>query len=160
MYSFPYLEPVCSMSSSNCCFLTCIQNSQEAGQVVWYSHLFKNFPRGSTLWSNDLCIFTRFPRRFWYWPKLKNHNFWTWFSYSWSVSSKFAHIKELISPACQCRGHGFDLSSGKIPYAVGQLSPCTTTTEPVSCKYWSLHTLEPVKQRSHHNEKPLRSNEE
>ena len=31
------------MSSSNCCFLTCIQISQEADQVVWYSHLFKNF---------------------------------------------------------------------------------------------------------------------
>ena len=30
------------MSSSNCCFLTCTQISQEAGQVVWYSHLFKN----------------------------------------------------------------------------------------------------------------------
>ena len=46
MYSFPYLEPVCcSPSSSNCCFLTCIQISQEAGQVVWYSHLFQNFPQ-------------------------------------------------------------------------------------------------------------------
>ena len=46
MYSFYYLEPVCcSMSSSNCCFLTCIQVSQEAGQVVWYSHLFWNFPQ-------------------------------------------------------------------------------------------------------------------
>ena len=45
-YSFPDLEPVCcSMSSSNCCFLTCIQISQEAGQVVWYSHIFKNFPQ-------------------------------------------------------------------------------------------------------------------
>ena len=32
------------MSSSNCCFLTCIQISQEVGQVVWYPHLFKNFP--------------------------------------------------------------------------------------------------------------------
>ena len=32
------------MSSSNCCFLTCIQISQEACQVVWYSHLFHNFP--------------------------------------------------------------------------------------------------------------------
>ena len=32
------------MSSSNCCFLTCIQISQKAGQVVWYSHLLKNFP--------------------------------------------------------------------------------------------------------------------
>ena len=31
------------MASSNCCFLTCIQISQEAGQVVWYSHLFQNF---------------------------------------------------------------------------------------------------------------------
>ena len=34
-----------SMSSSNCCFLTCIQVSQEASRVVWYSHLFKNFPQ-------------------------------------------------------------------------------------------------------------------
>ena len=33
----------CSMPSSNCCFLTCIQISQEAGKVVWYSHLFQNF---------------------------------------------------------------------------------------------------------------------
>ena len=46
MYSFSFLEPVyCFMSSSNCCFLTCIQISQEAGQVVWYSHLFQNFPQ-------------------------------------------------------------------------------------------------------------------
>ena len=45
-YSFPNLEPVCcSMSSSNCCFLTYIQISQEADQVVWYSHLFQNFPQ-------------------------------------------------------------------------------------------------------------------
>ena len=42
----PNLEPVCcSMSSSNYCFLTCIQISQKAGKVVWYSHLFKNFPQ-------------------------------------------------------------------------------------------------------------------
>ena len=46
MNSFSYLEPVCcSMSSSNCCFLTCIQISQEADQVVWYSHLLKNCPQ-------------------------------------------------------------------------------------------------------------------
>ena len=46
MYSIPSLEPVhCSMSSSNCCFLTCIQISQEAGEVAWYSYLFKNFPQ-------------------------------------------------------------------------------------------------------------------
>ena len=46
MYSFPDLEPVCcSMSSSNCCFFTCVQISQETGQVVWYSHLLKHFPQ-------------------------------------------------------------------------------------------------------------------
>ena len=33
------------MSGSNFCFLTCIQISQEAGKVVWYSHLLKNFPQ-------------------------------------------------------------------------------------------------------------------
>ena len=47
MYSFPNLNQSMSssVSSSNCCFLTCIQISQEAGKVVWYSHLFKNFPQ-------------------------------------------------------------------------------------------------------------------
>ena len=46
MYSFLNFEPVhCSMSGSNCCFLTCIQISQGAGKVIWYSHVFKNFPQ-------------------------------------------------------------------------------------------------------------------
>ena len=46
MYSFPNLEQICcSMSGSNCCFLTCIQVSQEADKVVWYYQLFKNFPQ-------------------------------------------------------------------------------------------------------------------
>ena len=46
MYSFPNLEPVhFSMSFSNCCFLACILISQEAGKVVWYSHLLKNLPQ-------------------------------------------------------------------------------------------------------------------
>ena len=41
MYSFPKLEPVlCPMFGCSCYFLTCIQISQEAGQVVW-----KNFPQ-------------------------------------------------------------------------------------------------------------------
>ena len=41
----PYLEPVCcSMSSFNHCFLVCIQISKETGHVVWFSHLFRNFP--------------------------------------------------------------------------------------------------------------------
>ena len=46
MYSFPSFEPVgCSVSGSYCCFLICIQVSQEAVKVVWYSHLFKSFPQ-------------------------------------------------------------------------------------------------------------------
>ena len=50
IYSFdillPNSEPVCcSTSSSNCCFLNYIQISREAGKVVWYSHLLKNFPQ-------------------------------------------------------------------------------------------------------------------
>ena len=35
----------CSMSSSQCCFLNCKQISQEACQVVWYFHHYKNFPQ-------------------------------------------------------------------------------------------------------------------
>ena len=42
VYSFPNLEPVLC---SSCCFLTCIQISQEAGKMVWHSHLFKSFPQ-------------------------------------------------------------------------------------------------------------------
>ena len=46
MYSFTNYEPVhCSMSGSNCCFLTCMQVSQEPSKVVWYSYLLKNFPQ-------------------------------------------------------------------------------------------------------------------
>ena len=33
------------MSGSNYCFLTCVQISQEADQLVWYSHFFQNFPQ-------------------------------------------------------------------------------------------------------------------
>ena len=45
-YSFPSFELFrCSMSGSNSCFLSRIQVSQEAGKVVCYFHLFKNFPQ-------------------------------------------------------------------------------------------------------------------
>ena len=36
---------LCSMAGSNCCFLIYIQVLQEVGKVVWYSHLFQNFPQ-------------------------------------------------------------------------------------------------------------------
>ena len=53
MNTFLNLEPVrCSMSSSNCCFLTCIQISQKAGKVVWYSQTLKRIFQ-SLLWSTQ-----------------------------------------------------------------------------------------------------------
>ena len=46
LYSFPSFEPVhCSISGSNCCFLSCIQVSQDVCKVVWYSCLFESFPQ-------------------------------------------------------------------------------------------------------------------
>ena len=46
MDSFPNLEALCcSMSGSKCCLLTCIQISQQACKLVWYSHLLKSFPQ-------------------------------------------------------------------------------------------------------------------
>ena len=44
-------KPCCSMSSSNCFFLTCIQISLEAVQVGWYSHPFKNFPQFTVIYT-------------------------------------------------------------------------------------------------------------
>ena len=70
MYSFLDLDPVhCFISVSNCCFLTCIEVCQEAGQVVWYSHLF-NVPQFvvmhtvkgfSTVNETEVDVFLGFP---------------------------------------------------------------------------------------------------
>ena len=56
--------------------------------------------------------------------------------------------------ACQCRGHGFEPWSGKIPHAAEQLGPCTTITEPAR--------LEPVlrNKRGRDSEKPAHCDEE
>ena len=34
-----------AMKLKDSCFLTHIQVSQETGKVIWYSHLFKNYPQ-------------------------------------------------------------------------------------------------------------------
>ena len=39
-----FLSQFWTKSHSNYSFLTCIQVPQEAVKVIWYSHLFKNFP--------------------------------------------------------------------------------------------------------------------
>ena len=67
MYSFTNLEPVCrSMSSSNCCVLTCIQVSQEAGQVVWYAHLSATKSDGpliqATMWMHHKLVFSQWKK--------------------------------------------------------------------------------------------------
>ena len=74
MYSFLYFESAnCSISSSNCCYLTCIQVSQEAGKVVWYPSFFKNFPQlvvihtvkgYSIVNETELDVFLEFPSFF------------------------------------------------------------------------------------------------
>ena len=69
MYSFPNFDPVhCSICGSNCCFLTFIQIAQEAGKVVWYSNLFKNFPQFVVIHTvkgfsvaNEAEVFLEFP---------------------------------------------------------------------------------------------------
>ena len=56
--------------------------------------------------------------------------------------------------ACQCRGHGFEPWSGKIPHATEQLGPWATTTEPAQ--------LEPVLRngRGRDGERPAHRDEE
>ena len=62
------------------CFLTCIQISQEAGKVVWYSHVFKNFlqfvvihtVKGFSIVNKaEVCVFLELSGTFWNW-------FWFW----------------------------------------------------------------------------------
>ena len=77
-----------------------------------------------------------------------------------SLGSRWLRGRE---STCQSRRHGLAPWSGKIPQATEQLSPCTTTTEPVLWSleaiiteptrpnYWSLSAPEPVLPQ----EKPL-----
>ena len=111
MYSFPSFEPVhCSMSGSNCCFLTWTRVSQEAGQVAWYSHLFKNFPvccdphsqrhsQWSRYFSGILLLFLWFNKMLAIWslvPLLFINSAWTSgssrFMYSWSLAWRVLSI--------------------------------------------------------------------
>ena len=60
-------------------------------------------------------------------------------------------MADLLS-VCQCRRHGFNPWSGKIPHALEKLSPRATTSEPV------LQSLS-LNERSHRNEKPVHCNQ-
>ena len=126
MYSFSYLDPVfCSMSSSNCCFLTCIQISQEAGQVVWYSHLFQNFPQFVVIhtvkgfgivskakidvFSGTLLLF-QWSSRYWQldlWFLCLSKTTWTsgssQFTYCWSLAWRILSITLLACELIHCK---------------------------------------------------------
>ena len=104
------------MSSSNYCFLTCIQVSQEAGKVVWYSHLFKNFPvycdphsqrLSHSQWSRSRCFsgisfpFSVIQQTFRIWslvpllflnPACTSGS--SWFTYCWSL------MEWNVAPSC------------------------------------------------------------
>ena len=47
------------------CFLTCLQISQEAGQVVWYSRLFKTFPQFADKMSTEMGLYLKLWFRIW-----------------------------------------------------------------------------------------------
>ena len=114
MYSFSNLKPVhCSMSSSNCCFLTCIQVSQEASNIIWYSHLFKDVPQFIVIHTvkgfgivneAEVDIFLEFSCFFFQWmlaiwspvPLPFLNPAWTcgsfWFTYYWSPAWRILSI--------------------------------------------------------------------
>ena len=87
-----------------------------------------------------------------------------WLTRPWFLGGKYAQLKVLISglpwwrsgweSACQCRGHGFEPWSGRIPHAAERLGPWATITEPAR--------LEPVlrNQRGRNNERPTHHDEE
>ena len=123
-YSLPNFEPVhCFMSHSNCCFLTCTQVSQEAGKMVWYSHLFKNFPQFvvihtvkdfSVVSEAEVDVFLEFCCLFYGPTDVGNlisssstflHTTWTsgsfQFMYCWSLEN-FEHYFATVWDECNC----------------------------------------------------------
>ena len=83
-----------------------------------------------------------------------------------TIIQKDACGTSLVAQWSQCKGHGFDPWSRKIPHATEQLSLCTTTTEP-ALKIPRATTIEPThlgpvlcNKRSHLSEKPVHHNEE
>ena len=90
-------------------------------------------------------------------------NTWLWQRWHWRVGKEWPFQYVVLGlpwwrsgweSAYQCRGHGFEPWSGKIPHAAEQLGPWATITEP-AC-------LEPVlcNKRGHDNERPAHRDEE
>ena len=111
-YSFPNLEPVhCSMTSSNCCFLTCIQVPQEAGKVVWYSHLLKNFPQFIVIHTvKGFFSIVNEPELDVFWNSLAfsmTYELWCWRKFlrvPWTTRRSNQSILKEIGPECSLEG--------------------------------------------------------
>ena len=90
-----WTELNCSMSGSNYCFLTCIQISQEAGQVVWYSHLLKNFPQFFVIYTVKST------------QRIDAFELWCWrrlLRVPWTARRSNLSILKEISPGCSLEG--------------------------------------------------------
>ena len=84
----PIFEPVhYSMSCSNCCFLICIQVSQEVGKVLWYPHLFKNFPQFVVIHTVKGLIVTE---------SVNNQCSFFFFFFSWNALA-FSMIQQMLA---------------------------------------------------------------
>ena len=88
------------MSSPNCCFLARKQVSQGTGKVVWYSHLFKNFPHFVVIYTvkdfnvvNGAEVFSRTPmfspwsNKCWQFDLCRSFQGWNWSSYHKCMTS-------------------------------------------------------------------------
>ena len=95
------------MSSSNCCFLTCIQISQEAGQVVWYFHLSQNL----------LFLFL---------------NFYFYFILLYNTVLVLPYI-DMNPPRVHMSSESWTPILPPIPYHLSGSSLCTSPNHPVSC---------------------------
>ena len=119
MYSFPHMEPTChSMSSSNSYILIYIHIFQEAGQVVWYFHLFKNFTQFVVIYTVKGFGIVNKPKLMFFWNSLTVlmiqqmlaiwslfplpylNPAWTsqssWFTYCWSLVWRILSISLLV----------------------------------------------------------------
>ena len=81
------------MSSSNCCFLTSIQASQETGKVVSYCHLFKNFPQFVMIHTVKVLPHSQWSRRFF-------QNALAFSMIQWMLSIWYLVPLPFLNPAC------------------------------------------------------------
>ena len=160
------------MSSSICYFLTCIQISQEAGDVVWYSHLLKNIPqfvvihtvRGGVVNNTKEDIFLELSYFFWWSNRYRQLDLWlpflkpawtsgsSWFTYcgslAWRILSGTLPAWEMS--ATKPMGHD---------YGAQAAGPRSHSYGAHVLQHWSLCAWEPVlSSESHHDGWPRHCN--